>query len=132
MPNNKKYTQWLAKAGEDELSLQSDLKHQDGAPSSTCFLAQQMTEKYIKGLLVLKGIPFQKTHDLVELAKLVFSAETIETIRVDLETLTEFYVETRYPGDFPEFTWQEAENASSLAFRIKELIMKEMPGLFGI
>ena len=132
MPNNKKYAQWFAKAGEDELSLQSDLKHKDGAPSSACFLAQQMTEKYLKGLLVFKDIPFQKTHDLVELAKLIFTAEKIETLRSGLENLTELYVETRYPGDFPVFSWQEVETASLFAFRMKELIMQEMSEIFGV
>lgn len=42
------WREWWQKAAEDELSIQAILK-ENGAPSTACFLAQQMAEKYLKG-----------------------------------------------------------------------------------
>ncbi len=57
----KNYVKWFEKAEEDELSGRAVLK--EGAPSTGCFLAQQMAEKYMKGLLVFHHKDFLKVHD---------------------------------------------------------------------
>lgn len=40
--------------------------------------------------------------------------------------LTDFYVTTRYPGDYPEFTWRDAETAYEAAQRVKEFVLKKL------
>ena len=42
------YASWFSKADEDELSVRAVLK--EGAPSTACFLSQQIAEKYLKGV----------------------------------------------------------------------------------
>lgn len=68
--NQSNFREWFQKAEEDELSIQAILK-ENGAPSTACFLAQQMAEKYLKGLLVFYEQPFRKIHDLLKLESLL-------------------------------------------------------------
>lgn len=62
--------EWFSKAAEDELSAGGILKDKDGAPSTVCFLSQQMAEKYLKGYLTFKNKKFPKIHDLANLLKI--------------------------------------------------------------
>ncbi|MEK6645737.1 MAG: HEPN domain-containing protein [Candidatus Firestonebacteria bacterium] len=59
MSQNNLYQEWFVKAEEDELSINAILTEK-GAPSTACFLAQQMAEKYIKGFLVFHKKEFPK------------------------------------------------------------------------
>ena len=112
MPKRKKennYWEWFEKAKEDELSAKVILKER-GAPSTVCFLSQQMAEKYLKGLIVFHQRSFPKIHDLLELETLLLKIfPGIREIHEDLKFLNRYYIETRYPGDYPEFSWQEAK-----------------------
>src|SRR4030042_3825410 len=111
MPDNLEtnYLEWFKKSGEDELSAKAILK-EGGAFSTACFLSQQIAEKYLKGFLVFGGKPFPKIHDLLELETLLLeSTPNINEIHKELLLLNRYYVETRYPGDYPEFGREEAE-----------------------
>lgn len=124
-PNNCR--EWLKKAEDDECSANSILRRKDGAPSTVCFLSQQMAEKYLKALLVFHGSNFPKVHDLLELATLLLNLEAeIEKLRDDLNNLNSYYIETRYPGAYPEFSWADAEMAFAAAIRVKEFIFGKM------
>ena len=112
---------WWEKAGEDELSTRAVLK--EGAPSTGCFLSQQMAEKLLKGLLVFHGKEFLKVHDLLELETLLLEVEpSIQELHDDLKLLNRYYSETRYPGDYPEFDVVECRGAFEAALRIKEFV----------
>lgn len=58
--NGLNIREWIKKATEDELSCKSILRHMDASPSSVCFMAQQMGEKYLKALLVFHKKEFPK------------------------------------------------------------------------
>lgn len=129
MPSNQEnnHESWLAKAHEDELSAESILKYKDGAPSTVCFLAQQAAEKLLKALLVYNGHEFLKVHDLIELeTALMVVASDIKEVHDNLTLLNRYYIETRYPGDYPEFSWEEAEKALAAATLIKDFVMKKV------
>lgn len=128
MPSDPfKYTAWFDKAGEDELSAAGILEDERGAPGTVCFLSQQMAEKYLKGLLVHHRIPFQKVHDLLRIAKLLQNTTPeISQHEKDLELLNGFYIEARYPGDWPEFSWQDAKEAFFAAKRIKDFVLNSV------
>ncbi len=112
--------EWLAKAEEDEQSIEAIITS-DGAPSTACFLAQQMAEKCLKGLLTFHGKSFRKVHDLLELASKLREIEPeIDKLIDELKTLNQYYVSTRYPGDFPEFTLRECKEAYEASKRVKE------------
>ncbi len=130
MPVKEKdlHSEWLNKAGEDELSIYAIL-HEGGAPSTACFLSQQMAEKCLKALLVFRMRRFPKVHDLLELATLLLKTDSdVSKIQDDLTLLNRYYIETRYPGDYPTFSLEEGRGAFEAALRIKEFVWKKIPG----
>lgn len=117
--------EWFKKAEEDLISNQAVLK--EGSPSTACFLSQQIAEKYLKGLLIFHNIEFPKVHDLLELEGLLLSVEPkIENYKKDLDLLSTYYFETRYPGEYPEFTLQESIAAFEAANKIKEFVLERV------
>ena len=130
MLNNqeKKYQEWFKKADDDELNARSILKHRDGTPTVVCFLSQQMTEKYLKGLLIFYNKTFSKIHDLLELETLLLKIlpKIKKELHQDLKLLNRYYIETRYPGDYPEFYWSDAEEAFAAAKRIREFVLEKI------
>lgn len=123
MPDSLLYREWFDKAADDELSAQVVVE--EGAPSTACFLAQQLAEKYLKGLLVYFKKDFPKVHDLLELeTRLLKDVDAIHTIHEDLQLLNRYYIETRYPGDYPEFTQRDSVEALEAALRVKQLVLE--------
>jgi HEPN domain-containing protein len=58
-------SEWVLKAEHDLTSAVVLLKTGAKCPTdTTCFHAQQCMEKYLKALLVLRGIAFAKTHHI--------------------------------------------------------------------
>lgn len=82
-----------------------------------------MAEKLLKGLLALLGKEFPQTHDLTVLAALTESAlPQVENLKENLKLLNRYYIETRYPGDYPEFTLKDAQEALNAARKVKEFV----------
>jgi HEPN domain-containing protein len=95
--------EWFAKAGDDELCCEAILKERIAA-SNACFLAQQMSEKYLKGLLIFSGKELVKTHDLVALMNLLKEPfPSIEKFAKDLLVLSSFYFGL-HPAVLPQGT----------------------------
>jgi len=121
------HQEWLEKSLDDELSAVSIVKHKDGSPNTACFLAQQMAEKCLKGLLAAYEILPPKTHDLVKLKNLFLEKNVAvsvgEEFENDIVVLNRYYIETRYPGDYPEFHWGDGEEALEAAKRIKQFVL---------
>lgn len=121
--NEKIFLEWIGKANEDLISLESLIKHKEGSPSTGCFLAQQAIEKLFKALLIKHGGELEKIHDLVTLLQRVRKFEPeIEQFSKEIAVVTHYYIETRYPGDYPEFSWEECERAFEIANKIKEFV----------
>ena len=121
--NLKVHEEWIKKAADDELNAKSILTHRDGAPSGVCFLSQQIAEKYLKALLVFHQKPFLKVHDLLDLeTRLLETEPDIKTLHQGLVSLNRYYIETRYPGDYPDFSWQDADEAFESALKVKMFV----------
>lgn len=119
--------EWLVKAGDDEKNAVSIFTHRDGTPGGVCFLSQQMAEKYLKALLVFHERPFPKVHDLLDLSTRLLDIEMeVLQIQEDLVILNRYYIETRYPGDYPEFIWSDAEEALVSARQIKIFVLSKI------
>ncbi|MCL5667190.1 MAG: HEPN domain-containing protein [Patescibacteria group bacterium] len=115
------YQDWLKHADNDEISLRAVLK--EGTPNTACFLAHLISEKYLKALLLFYRAEYPKVHDLVKLAKLLESKfPDIKELGTDLEFLTEFHIEARYPADIPNYTPSDAKRAYESVLRIKEFV----------
>lgn len=130
MPSEKEknYLEWLKKAKEDELSAKVIIK-ENGAPSTACFLSQQMAEKLLKGLLVSHTKDFPKIHDLLDLETLLLDiTPKVKEIHQDLVLLNRYYVETRYPGDYPQFSLDECQKAYEAALRVKDFVSAKVEG----
>ena len=117
------YEEWLRKAEEDVLSCEAVLK--EGAASTGCFLAQQIAEKSLKALLVAHHAAFPKAHDLLALETFVqpLVAGIVE-VHEDLVRLNRYYVETRYPGDYPAFERKECQEAYEAALRVQQFVLR--------
>jgi HEPN domain-containing protein len=127
---NKKNPQlakeWFLRAQDDELSIKDILEDRQGSPNTVCFLSQQMAEKYLKGFLVFHRKRFPKIHHLDKLLNLAKKIDDqFENLRKEAEELSEFYITTRYPGDYPQFTFKDAEKAFKGALKIKEFILRK-------
>jgi len=120
--------QWIAKAQEDIQAVDSLLRFPEECPAGVvCFHSQQCIEKYVKALLVLHSIPFPKTHDLIDLLRLVPMKARPALPQTDLALLNRYAVESRYPGDWGVITTEEALEAAAVARRLREAIQRILP-----
>lgn len=100
--------EWSMKADNDLKAASHTLKLGEDCPTDiVCFHAQQCVEKYIKALMVLKQIPFPKTHDLSELLHLLPAEFNSLLSNEEQKLLTVYATVTRYPGDYEEISLAE-------------------------
>jgi len=119
--------EWVAKADEDELNIKSILKHRDGTPSLVCFVCHQMSEKYLKALLLFYTGDILKTHSITDLANILekHSPGVSDKIKKESSSLDPYYITVRYPVEIPfeSFSWEMAEKAYEAAEKIKNFVM---------
>lgn len=109
---------WLEYARNDLQAASVILSRNDVAPRTACFLAQQSAEKALKAILVLKGLNVTKTHDLDAISEKLPEKESAAFESFDLSWLTEWSVESRYPGDWPEASSEDAKKAVTIATKV--------------
>lgn len=111
---------WAERAEEDFILARTALKRKQPLTSGACFHAQQCAEKYMKALLISKGIEFPRTHDLLMLNNLCSAAGVfLEIDQKHLNTLSDYAVRTRYPGDAP--TVKDSKEAIEVAKLVRKL-----------
>ncbi len=113
--NRQLALRWLEYAKNDLQAATVILSRDDVAPRTACFLSQQSAEKSIKAIMVLKGMQVIKTHDLDNLLEKMPTEDYSSFEDLDLTWLTEWSVESRYPGDWPEATSEDAKRAIEIA-----------------
>ena len=119
-------TRWLRYAEEDLRTAETLLNQPHVVPRHTCWFAQQAVEKALKAVLVFLQIDFPRTHDLDALRNLVPDSWQFKAACPDLASLTEWAVEARYPGHWPEATNIEADTAVEQARNVWDLISTEL------
>ena len=62
---------WIPKADEDIAAAERLLTLDDSLAAVACFHGQRAGEKLFKALLVLAGVPFARTHDVIQLVGLL-------------------------------------------------------------
>ncbi len=112
---------WLRWAAEDLLAAEHSASDTDIAPRVACSLAQQAAEKAIKALVVSSDLDPPKTHNLLRLARILTEETADQLLEVDLEELTRWAIEGRYPEDLDEATSTDATRAVELARQITAL-----------
>jgi HEPN domain-containing protein len=114
---------WVERAEEDFILARAALRRKQPLTSGACFHAQQCAEKYMKALLISKGADFPKTHDLLMLNNLCSAVGIfLEIDPKHLNTLTDYAIRTRYPGNNP--TVDDAKEAIKLAKLVRNFAGK--------
>ena len=113
--------EWIEKAEEDynmaELALQASRPFHN----SICFHAQQCIEKYLKAWLQEADVPVPRTHDLEELLGLIGpTLPAWAQWQPDLKRITEYAVDSRYPGD--SATADDTQHAMRICDAVRQAV----------
>jgi HEPN domain-containing protein len=109
---------WLRYAHEDLVAAETMIEQPEMVPRHACWLAQQAAEKALKAVLVFLQIDFPRRHDLDALRNLMPAGWQLKEELPDLADLTEWAVEARYPGDWPDATESDARFAVQQAWAV--------------
>ncbi len=119
---------WFSKGDNDLKNIQNNLESEDIPTDTICFHAQQAIDKYIKGALVYFDQDISKAHDLVKLLTEIASfIPELSVMEEDLEKITEFAVEVRYPDSFYDHSLEEAKGAYEIALKVKDIVLSKVP-----
>jgi len=118
--------EWIKKAEGDVGTAVRESSVKEGANwDAVCFHAQQAVEKYLKGILQEIEKPFSKTHDLSVLLELALSEfPELSVLADDLEWLSAFAVEFRYPGE--EALEEDAKHSLAIMERALSLLKQKI------
>ncbi len=118
--------EWIKKSEGDVGTAVRESSVKEGANwDAVCFHAQQAVEKYLKGILQEIEKPFSKTHDLSVLLELALSEfPELNILADDLEWLSAFAVEFRYPGE--EALEEDAKHALAIMERALLLLKQKI------
>ena len=119
MKKNDAVKNWLDRA-KSNLNIAKPKKIEQGIfYEDLCFNAQQCVEKSLKALCLFHEIKIPKTHNIT------FLLDVIEKNSIKIpkgikksSLLTDYSVETRYPGDYDEVDKKEYE----LVVKIAEIV----------
>ena len=118
---------WLIKAHNDLKVAENEIEltPEDMVTDAICFHSQQAVEKYLKAYLVFKKIDFDKTHNLEFLLELCIEKDE-DFSQIDVEGLSFFAVEARYPDDFYIPTEEEARECLEKARKVKDFVFTKL------
>jgi HEPN domain-containing protein len=118
---------WLKKADNDlkvvehELSLPEEEVVKDVA----CFHCQQAVEKYLKAYLIFHKVEFPRTHNIEYLLEQAANIDD-DFSDIDVDELSDFGVDIRYPDDFYVPAIDEVKFYFDLAKQIKSLVLGKL------
>ncbi len=100
MPDRTKAAcEWFEK-GKHDLEGAQILFESGHYTDTTAILIQQAVEKYLKGFLIRYGWKLEKIHDLVRLlTEAAKYKPELAKFEEDCRRITEYYFESRYPGE---------------------------------
>jgi HEPN domain-containing protein len=107
--------EWLSRA-KSNLAIARQPRTHEIYWEDLCFEVQQAAEKALKAVMVAKGIKFRLVHNLSEhLTRLQQGGVELPDDVKSAATLTDYSVETRYPGPIEPITEQEFRNSLRIA-----------------
>ena len=113
---------WLTQAKEDLKWTKANIAQK--IYYGACFTAKQAAEKALKAFLISKGKRI-KVHDLGAILEECKKFDlSFERLRQATATLTDYYLETRYPDieEFLVYSQTQANEAQKLATKIVEFV----------
>lgn len=119
---------WLAKADNDLLTIENNIRAPRVPWDVVCYHAQQVAEKVLKAYLVAHGVTPPKTHDLIVLlGQCVGLGAPVADLEADCRLLLRFAASTRYPGDLFDPQRQHGMAAYEAAQRVQARIRTVLP-----
>ena len=107
---------WLQRSRSDISLARAVLNSPDVLREDVCFHAQQCAEKALKALLVHLEVSCQRTHALEALIDVLKESGVEVPQEVDRSfSLSQYAVETRYPGEWEPITEEETRSALEMA-----------------
>ena len=120
--------EWVVKAEHDLATAKEALRIEEDRPCDTiAYLAQQCAEKYLKALLVSRGIDFPRTHDLTVLATMAREDAGLAVDTSDVKVINRYAVEARYPGDWEPVLDDDAREGVDAALKVREAVRAILP-----
>jgi len=119
MVDSQIINEWLKKADED-LEFATSVIEDSPFYAQICFHLHQAAEKYLKSLVIAYDLEFKKIHDLPVLLKSCLVRKPgLEMLMDDCRLLNGFYIEARYPVQWPtQYTKEMALKAKAAAEHI--------------
>lgn len=99
---------WMSYSREELTLAEVIAPDADSSARLICWHSQQAVEKALKAVLIISGIAFPRTHNLVALRALLPAALSEKMDISELAELTQWGTESRYPGDWDEPSAEEA------------------------
>ncbi|MDE2141029.1 MAG: HEPN domain-containing protein [Elusimicrobia bacterium] len=119
---------WIDKAEADHRAVQLLMSSGEDCPLDiVCFHAQQCVEKYLKAVLCANGVDFPKIHDIGELVALLPKGVSSALTEKDQERLTEYAVDSRYPGLAREISVAEATETAKIMDAARDAVKAALP-----
>lgn len=116
---------WLRFAREDLSAAERTVERRE-VPRHACFLSQQAAEKAVKAALVFLQVEFPYRHDLGLLRTYLPDGWLLKENPADLDDLSQWAVESRYPGSPREASEDDAGVAVSLAREAYETALEDL------
>ena len=116
---------WRRYALEDLKQAERLLESREAVPRHPAWLAQQAAEKALKAVLIWLQINFPYTHDLDAIFRLIPEDWVVKNVEADFYRLSEYAVDTRYPGNWPDLSHDDAEKAVIDARRVVDAVEED-------
>ncbi len=117
--------QWLTKADEDLLVVQTLTQAGIIAPSAVCFHCQQAVEKLLKAYLIANDVHVRRTHNIEYLLAQCTQFDPTFA-EINPQNLSDFSVEIRYPDDMYIPSDEEVIEHKTIAFFVREFIERRL------
>lgn len=125
--NPERAKDWLLRSRSNLARARAGKVSSDILFEDLCFDAQQAAEKALKALCVFNGIKFSKVHDIAYLMELLETGKVKIPARLrKAKILTDYAVETRYPGDYTPVDEEMYEDALKIADRVVVWVEKKL------
>ena len=120
--------EWLERANDDFEFASLNLQERKPYYAQICFHFHQAAEKYLKAYIVANELEFRRIHDLPMLLKTCASKESsFKQLREACECLNSFYVETRYPVEWPtNLSYEETQRALQHTETIRSFVKAKL------
>ncbi|OQA59204.1 MAG: HEPN domain protein [Euryarchaeota archaeon ADurb.Bin294] len=132
MKNREIVKDWMTRAESNHYRARLGRVTEKILFEDLCYDCQQTAEKSLKGLLIALDIESPRTHNIGNLFRLLHNAGVfIPQPVLAGSALTEYAVNTRYPGDYDPVSEEDYENALLMAEEVFSWVRSKLSTLDG-